>query len=45
MRCDVIRRTEGRICVATLPYMVGEAVWCVERFGPDHGWKIVESII
>jgi hypothetical protein len=31
MRCDVIRRTEGRICVAILPFIVDEAVWCVSK--------------
>ena len=45
MRRVVIGHFEGRICVVLLPFVVGEAVWCVEKFGPDHGWKIAELIV
>jgi hypothetical protein len=31
MRRSVIGRFEGRICVVLLPFMVGEAVWCVSK--------------
>lgn len=31
MRRAVIIRFEGRICVVMLPFMVGEAVWCVSN--------------
>jgi len=45
MRRVVIGRFGGRICVVKLPFMVSEAVWCVEKFGPDHGWIVVELTI
>jgi hypothetical protein len=28
-----------------LPFIVGEAVWCVKEFGPGHGWKVVELVV
>ena len=27
----VIGRLKGRICIVMLPFMVGEAVWCVSN--------------
>jgi hypothetical protein len=48
MRRNVMRRTRSKICVAILPFIVGEQDWCVfRRIAPDRGlsgWKIVELI-
>jgi hypothetical protein len=42
LRCDP---SHYGICVAMLPFIVGEAVWCVKEFGPGHGWKVVELVV
>jgi hypothetical protein len=48
MRRNVMRRTRSKICVAILPFIVGEQGWCVcRKIAPDReldGWEIVELI-